>query len=85
MFWMLFNESLFDLQSSSVDVFTQPTWLVVRRVFIELFTHHGVHAFQFGLCVSLLGHLLSVIFSPIPFRTSSMMISHRFPMQLFRR
>ena len=32
----------------------------------ELLTLHGVPVFQLGLCVSLLGHSLSVFFHPFP-------------------
>ena len=51
-------------------IFNLPWWIFlrnpygwfVRRIFTEFFSHHGVPAFQFGLCVSLLGHWLSVCF-----------------------
>ena len=46
-----------------MDLFAQPLWLVVGRVFTELFSHHGVPLFHFGVCVSLLGDGLAVFFS----------------------
>ena len=55
--WMLFH------LSSCVDLFAQPEWLVVGRVFSRLFTHHGVECSISDLVCHVFEHLLFVFSS----------------------